>query len=271
MKTSRLFRIAVFVLCATGWCRAADAVMVKADQMEFRLVDFNQEKKITITLTADKIRVDQPQDKFAFIYDVATKTYTGLELRDAHYWSFNWNQVQAHVQASQRYKNRLKDLNIEGFASYDLARKDVSEPLPDQPQFIWRSDEKTKKVGSYDCQHWIGDNKAGKNIDAWCVEQRVDGLKEDLDRIKEINEPMALVPVRPVMPPEFFVVVDSLYKAQVSPVEISWGEKEDKTRLTLISIQHKEVPASQFQVPETYLPSKLQALEGIVDEDKDKK
>jgi hypothetical protein len=250
---------------------AADAPPVEAQRLEFEQVDFSDTRKINVTLTPDKIRVDQPQDKFSFIYDVSTKTYTGLEQRDAHYWSFNWPKVQAYVQNSKRYKRRLSDLNIEGYASYDILRPDAPEPLPESPQFVWKADNQTRKISGYDCQHWIGTSKAGKTIEAWCVEQRVGGLKESLDRLKEINEPMGMVAVRPVLPPEFFVVVDSLYKAEVSPVEIAWGPKEDRTRLTLVNIQRKTVPASLFEVPNTYLPTKLQALEGIVEDDKDKK
>lgn len=265
------FLLMLAVLAAGRGFAFADEGKVQAERMEFRVADLTEEKKIIVTLTPAKIRVDQPEDKFAFIYDVATQSYTGLELRDAHYWKFSWPEVQAAVQASKRYKRRLNDLNIEGLASYDITRPDPVETLPETPQFTWRTDDKTKKIGEYDCQHWLGNNRGGKDIEAWCVGQRVGGLKENLDRLKQVNEPMALVAVRPMLPPEFFVVVDSLYKAEVSPVEIAWGDHDDRTRLTLVRIEHKEVPVSLFQVPQTYLPSKLQALEGIVDDDKDKK
>lgn len=266
-----IFFLSLFILSA----HAADAPPLVAQRMEFYLHDQVEGKRIIILLTPEKIRVDQPDDKFAFVYDVATKTYTGLELRDAHYWSFNWPQVQRFVQGTKRYRRRIQDLNIEGFASYDITRPDAPESQPEPTQFIWRTDTTTKKISGYDCQHWLGQNRGGKDVEAWCIEQRIGGLKENLDRLKEINEPMALVPVRPVLPPEFFAVVDSLYKAQVTPVEVGWGNTEkrtdDGTKLTLISIQSKEISPEVFQVPKTYLPTKLQALEGIVDEEKDKK
>lgn len=278
----RLCSFLWFMACAlvcvgnTPSVRAADDAPIAAQRMEFSLHDQVEEKRIIIYLTPDKIRVEQPEDKFAFIYDVATKTYTGLELRDAHYWSFSWPKVQEHVQSTKRYQRRLQDLNIEGFASYDITRPDAPAPSdPDSPQFIWRPDTAKKKISGYECQLWKGENRGGKDLEAWCVEQRVGGLKENLDRIKEVNEPMALVPVRPVLPPEFFVAVDSLYKAQVTPVEVAWGgtkqsRDDDRTRLTLRSIESKQISPALFTVPKTYLPSKLQALEGVVDEDKDK-
>lgn len=275
MILPRFYRFALFALSMLT-AFAADDAPIPAQRMEFYLRDQVEGKRIIIYLTPDKIRVEQPEDKFAFIYDVPTKTYTGLELRDAHYWTFSWPKVQAHVQSTKRYQRRLQDLNIEGFASYDITRPDPTPTLPESPQFIWRTGEGKKKVSGYECQLWLGDNRGGKDLEAWCVEQRVGGLKENLDRIKEVNEPIALVAVRPVMPPEFFVAVDSLYKAQVTPVEIAWGgtkqaRGDDKTRLTLTSIQTKEVSPALFVVPKTYLPTKLLALEGITEEDKEKK
>lgn len=268
------FSLGLFVSGLLSPVLAADAPPLQAERMEFYLRDQVEGKKIIVYLTPAKIRVEQPEDKFAFIYDVATQTYTGLELRDAHYWTFSWPKVQAHVQSSRRYQRRLQDLNIEGFASYDITRPDAPSSEPAAPQFIWRTGDKKKKIGEYECQLWLGENRGGKNLEAWCIEQRVGGLKENLDRLKEINEPMALVPVRPVLPPEFFVAVDSLYKAQVTPVEIAWGsvqdKSEEKTRLTLMGIQRKEISPALFEVPKTYLPSKLQALEGVSEDEGEK-
>lgn len=275
MTFPRLTLLAFFGLLAVSVV-AAENAPIQAQRLEFYLHDQVEGKRIIIYLTPEKIRVEQPEEKFAFIYDVATKVYTGLELRDAHYWSFSWPKVQEHVLSTKRYQRRLQDLNIEGFASYDITRPDAPVAAPETPQFIWRTGEGKKKISGYDCQLWLGENRGGKDLEAWCIEQRVGGLKENLDRIKEVNEPIALVAVRPVMPPEFFVAVDSLYKAQVTPVEVAWGgtkqsRGDDKTRLRLVSIQTKEVSPKLFAVPEGYLPAKLQALEGVTDEDKEKK
>jgi hypothetical protein len=238
-----------------------------AQLVEFQLREAGENKKISLILTPEKIRVDQPAEKFAAIYLAAGDKYTGLELRDATYWEFSWPEVQAVVQRSKRYERRLHDLNIEGMASYDLTRPDPAESLPESPIYLWRPTGVKRKIGIYETAQWIGQSASAPSVEAWCVEKELPGLKLSLDQIKKINEPMALVPVRPILPAIAFRVVDSLFKAHVTPIEILWGDGGDRNRLTLTRLESKKMDLKSFAVPNTFRKVQLNALDGILEND----
>jgi len=264
MNVSSLSRLTLALFCLVAVARAANPPG-PAQLLEFQVREAGETKKLALILTPEKIRVDQPDDKVAAIYEASNEKFTGLELRDGTYWEFSWPEIQATIQKSKRYERRFHDLNIEGLASYDLTRPDPVDVVPDAPIYQWRPTGEKRRIGAYETAQWLGTSATAPPVEAWCVENQLAGLKPALDQVKKINEPMALVPVRPILPAIAFLVVDSLFKAQVVPVEIDWGQSTDRNRLTLVKLESKNVDSKSFSVPNTYRKVQLNALDGILE------
>jgi hypothetical protein len=256
--------LAVCLVAAALSVQTHGGEAVPAREILFTVKEAGRTQKIQALVAADKIRVNQPDEKFALLYESAGQLYTGLELRDAHYWQFRWPEVEAAIRESRRYADRLRNLDIEGLASYDLERPAANESAASSPPlYRWKPGGKKKRIGAYECELWLGQSEQAPAVEAWCVETQVPLFHELLERLREINEPMALAPLRPLLPPLYFVVAESLRKAGVTPVELSWTQHSSPSQVTFQGAGEKKTESGQWKIPEGYLKSEMGALEGI--------
>ena len=59
-----------------------------------------------------------------------------------------------------------------------------------------------------ECVRWTGDTVSGESVEAWCVNGTLPKMQAAMERLRAINEPMALVPVRSLVPPLVFPIYD---------------------------------------------------------------
>jgi hypothetical protein len=104
---------------------------------------------------------------------------------------------------------------------------------------------------------------SGSPVEAWCCTTPLPKVHEALARLREINEPIALVPVRSLMPAFVFEVVDDLAKGGVTPIDITWGDDQEKDHFTLVSAKTREGRAKLFAVPSLYVKTTLVTMDGI--------
>ena len=256
----------------------------------FAVTTDGENHKMVVTPTPTLLRVDEPSDGFSIIYNARTEHYTGLELRNYTYWEFSWPEVRNAVEGSKRYETRLRELGNEGINSdspdvdpnaplssgiepgsppaFDTNAVNTSEPAPtadsDTSGYVWRPTTDHKRILSYDCVHWVGESVSGSPVDAWCYPGLLAPVETALSQLRMINEPIALVPVRTLLPPFVFEINDALARGGVTPLLISWGDNEDKNRFELLSIKTREGKASLFTVPKLYIKTTLVTMDGMM-------
>jgi len=224
---------------------------------------------LTVTMGPTLLRIDQPVDRLSVIYDSQADHYTGLEHSNYTYWEFSWPEVRALVETSQRYETRLRDLNSEGLSitppSTDTnAPGEASNTIgSDNSGYVWRQTPDKKKVAGFDCNRWTGDTVSGESVEAWCYNGTLPKMQAAMERLRVINEPMALVPVRPVVPPLVFSFYDALIKGGVTPIVITWGGNRDKNSFAYVETKTRDGKSSIFTVPKTYMKTTLVTMDGM--------
>jgi hypothetical protein len=91
-------------------------------------------------------------------------------------------------------------------------------------------------------------------------------VTEAIARLREVNEPMALVPVRVIVPDFIFPVYDALTKAGMTPVLINWGSGTEKSTFRLVDQKARPYQARLFTVPKLYVKTTLITMDGLVPE-----
>ncbi len=267
------------------------------DVVTFEVRDEDGSRKIVVTPAPGLLRVDVPDDGLSIIYRPATQFYIGLENRNYTYWEFSWPDVEAAVKGSTRYQTRLKDLGTEGlngylpdadgtapstnaptdnpFAASDTLMDTNSPPAPaptpaavppaseNVSGYVWRPAGDKKRIADIDCVKWTGESVSGSPVEAWCCTTPLPKVRDALARLREINEPIALVPVRSLLPAFVFEVVDDLAKGGVTPIDITWGDDADKDHFALVSVKTREGRAKLFAVPSLYVKTTLVTMDGI--------
>jgi hypothetical protein len=264
------------------------------DVVTFQVHDEDGNRKIVVTPAPGLLRVDVPDDGLSIIYHPASQFYIGLENRNYTYWEFSWPDVEAAVEGSTRYQTRLKDLGTQGLNGY-MPDADGSAPSTNAPTdnpfaasdalmatnstpasapaappasenvsgYIWKPVGDKKRIADIDCVKWTGESVSGSPVEAWCCMTPLPKVRDALARLREINEPIALVPVRSLMPAFVFEVVDDLAKGGVTPIDITWGDDEDKNHFALVSVKTREGRAKLFAVPSLYVKTTLVTMDGI--------
>ena len=200
--------------------------------------------------------------------------------------------MEAAVEGSTRYQTRLKDLGTQGlngympdadggapstnaptdnpFAASDALMATNSPPAPAAPPasanvsgYVWRPAGDKKRIADIDCVKWTGESVSGSPVEAWCCMTPLPKVREALARLREINEPIALVPVRSLMPSFVFEVADDLARGGVTPVDITWGDDENKDHFALVSVKTREGRAKLFTIPSLYVKTTLVTMDGI--------
>jgi hypothetical protein len=148
------------------------------------------------------------------------------------------------------------------------APADSSLSAPDDSGYVWHQTAERKKIAGIDCLRWTGDTVSGENVEAWCSTAPLPKVQAAMERLREINEPVALVPVRTLVPDFVFPVYNALVRGGVTPVTIIWGDGEDKNRFSLVEAQTRDGKANLFTVPNLYMKTTLITMDGLIDQKK---
>ena len=222
------------------------------------------------------LRVDEPDDGYSVIYDPQTEHYTGLEHRNYTYWEFSWPEVRAAVENSKRYEARLQELSNEGLNSdvrpaprpTPMRAPHPRRPAADDSGYVWHPTAEKKRIAGLDCVRWTADTVSGEPVEAWCYGGPLPKLQAAVERLRAINEPIALVPVRTLVPDFVFPVYGALVKGGVTPVLINWGDDRNKNHFRFVEAKMRDGKLGLFTIPKLYMKTTLITMDGLIDQKK---
>jgi len=217
------------------------------------------------------MRIDVPSQAYSLIYDHQGEQYIGLEHSNYTYWQFSWPEVRAAVESSKRYASRLQELNLAGISTDSTPVTTNASPtssIPDTSGYVWKQTLDHKNIAGLDCVRWSGDTVSGDHVEAWCFNGPLPKLQTAVERIHTINEPMALVAIRTLIPPFVFPVFGALVRGGVTPVVISWGSEHAKNSFAFVECKSREVKPDLFTVPKLYMKTTLVSMDGMMDQKK---
>jgi hypothetical protein len=271
----------IFVLPTLAGAAPADnnatppvAVPAFLDVVTFLVHTDGENHKMIVTSGPGLMRVDEPDDRYSIIYNPQTEHYTGLEHGNYTYWEFSWPEVRAAVEASKRYEAHLQEMtldDIDGSAQTPAtnAPADSTAPVPeDNSGYVWHQTTDRKKIAGIDCLRWTGDSVSGESVEVWCSTAPLSKVEAAMDRLRTINDPVALVPVRTLVPDFVFPVYSALVRGGVTPVVITWGGVEEKNRFAFVEARTIEGKAGLFSVPNLYMKTTLITMDGLTDQKK---
>jgi hypothetical protein len=284
LPTRILFLFPGILLAATLSAQAADnkadpvtppvAAPAFLDVVSFEFHADGENHKVVVTTSPTLLRVDEPDDGYSIIYNPQTDHYTGLEHRNYTYWEFSWPEVRAAVENSKRHEARLQELSNEGLNG-DTASPATNAPNAasssagsDDSGYVWRATTDKKRIADLDCVRWTGDTVSGVSVEAWCANGPLPKLQAAVERLRAINEPMAMVPVRTIVPDFVFPVYAALVKGGVIPILITWGGDRNKNHFRFVEAKTRDGRLSLFTVPKLYMKTTLVTMDGIVDQKK---
>jgi hypothetical protein len=265
----------------TSLVRAADAPAPAAppvpapafvDVVSFDFDDNGEIHKAVVTSAPNLLRVDEVDEGYSILYNPQTDFYTGLEHRNYTYWQFSWPEVRAAVETSKRHEARLQELGNEGLnsdsldASLNTNSASGSTAGTDDSGYVWHPTTDRKRLAGLDCIRWVGDTVSGESVEAWCYAGTLPKLQTAIDELRKINEPIALVPVRTVVPDFIFPVYSALLKGGVTPLLINWGDGQEKHHFRYIEARTNPGKLSLFTVPKLYTKTTLITMDGMIQE-----
>jgi hypothetical protein len=261
------------------------------DAVTFEMRMDGESHKMVVMTAPGQMRVDEPTDGYSILYRSAAQFYIGLEHRNYTYWEFSWPGVKDAIENTQRYETRVKDLGTQGLNGYlpdsetpagggvsagaipedasmagaDAAATNAAAAAPEGQVsgYVWKPTTEKKRIAGLECVRWTGESVSNDPVEAWCYPGALPKVQAALAAVRAINEPMALVPVRTLVPPFVFEVEDDLQKGGVTPVLISWGSDQEKNRFGLVSVKTREGEAKLFTVPPLYVKTTLVTMDGI--------
>jgi hypothetical protein len=279
-----LLRLSFFLLIAAPVALAADNPATPAtppmaapaflDVVTFEFTADDESHKAVVTMSPTLFRVDELTEGYSVIYNPQTEYYLGLEHRNYTWWGFSWPEVRAAVETSKRHEDRLQELGNEGLTedtddtstNTPDASSSSSSAGDDDSGYVWHPTNEHKRIADLDCVRWTGDSVSGENVEAWCYAGAVPKVQAAIDRLRIIEEPMALVPVRDVVPDFIFPVYAALLKGGVTPLLINWGDDQSKNHFRLVSQQTRDGKISLFTVPKLYIKTTLITMDGMIKE-----
>jgi hypothetical protein len=254
------------------------------DVVTFEYRTENENHKVVVSTSPTLTRIDIPDEGYSFLYNPATDYYTGLEHKNYTYWEFSWPDVRNAVEGSKRYEKRLEQLGSESMASdasdtstnsANTVSADATTNAPtdtsnagsqvDSEGYVWRPTIEKKKISDLDCIGWKGESLGALDMEAWCYAGPLPKLQAAIDTLRKVNEPMALVPIRTVVPDEIFPAYDALVKGGVTPVMITWGDEHNKNNFRFVSAKTEDGKLALFTVPKLYVKTTLVTMDGILD------
>ncbi len=84
-------------------------------------------------------------------------------------------------------------------------------------------------------------------------------------QLHTVDEPMALVPVRTIVPDFIFLVYGALTRSGVTPVMITWGADQEKGEFRLEKMETRPGKLALFTVPKLYIKTTLVTMDGLID------
>ena len=221
--------------------------------------DFEQEYRIVEQ--AGIWRIDATTKFWSILYDSHRGQYTGLEHRDGAYWEFRWQDVQKAIQGTKHHFNRLSDLNIEGFSSYDLTRP-ANEKEKIEP---WRG-SKISKVESWmklDSRFWELDQREKGEIRAQTVTHPF--IKEFFNQFIPIHDQIRQAAVRPFWPEKVDEALIYLRAQEEVGVKLEWGSRKNPSYWKIARFEEQSSePEIFFQIPKKYHPTTIESLRGLL-------
>jgi hypothetical protein len=136
----------------------------------------------------------------------------------------------------------------------------------DDSGYVWHPSADRKRIGDFNCVRWTGDTISGESVEAWCYNGVLPQVQTALAHLRTIDEPVALVPVRTVVPEFVFPVYDALLKGGVTPILITWGAEGDKNHFRFLESATREGKMSLFAVPKLYMKTTLITMDGMIKE-----
>src|SRR5258707_4783635 len=220
------------------------------------------------------LRVDEPDGGYSLLYDPQNDHYTGLEHRNYTCWEFSWPEVRAAVETSKRYEPHLQDLGGQGISLDATAPPASNAPSPapssglDNSGYVWHPTTDKKRVAGIDCVRWTGDTVSGESVEAWCTDAPMPEVQAAIARVRVINEPMALVPIRTLVPALVFPIYDALGKGGVTPLLINWVGDRRKNHFAFVEAKTRDGKLSLFTIPKLYMKTTLITMDGMIDQKK---
>jgi len=244
------------------------------DSVAFEFNSGDETHKVIVTNGPSLARVDETTEGYSVIYNPQTDFYTGLEHRNYTYWEFSWPQVRDAVENSKRHEARLQELGNEGLNGESTApatnAPDVSAPtasagISDDSGYVWHPTTDHKRIADLECIRWTGDTVSGdEHVEAWCYAGPLPKVQAAIDRLRAMSEPLALVPVRNVVPDFIFPVYAALTKGGVVPLLINWGDGEEKSYFRFVNSETRDGKLSLFTVPKLYVKTTLITMDGMI-------
>jgi len=240
------------------------------DVVSFAVQADGEHHKMIVISAPGALRVDEPEDGYSVIYHPQTDQYTGLEHRNDTYWEFSWPEVRDAVMASKRYEAHLQDLGNLGISDENAptTNNPTASALPDNAGYVWRQTNDKKNIAGLDCVRWVGETVGGESIEAWCFNGLLPKVQAAMNQLRIINEPMALVPIRTLVPPLVFPVYDALARGGVTPVLINWGGDQEKDQFAWLETKTRPGDLRLFTVPKLYLKTTLISMDGMIEQNK---
>jgi hypothetical protein len=234
-------------------------------------------RKIVVTTSSALVRIDEPDDRWSFLYDPTSQFYTGIEHGNYTYWTFSWPEVRSVVETSKRGEKRLQDMSLNGLNADNpppTTNAPSVTPTPDSTAlangddsgYVWKQAGDKKRIAGLDCQRWTGESLSGENCVVWCYNGPLPRVTAAVARLRETDEPVALVPFRTVVPDFIFPICDALAKSGLTPVQINWGSDTDKGEFLLVEQKTQPYDAKLFTVPALYRKTTLMTLDGMIPE-----
>jgi len=241
------------------------------DVVSFEFHADGENHKIVVTNGPTLARVDEATDGYSIIYDPRTDFYTGLEHRNYTYWEFSWPAVRDAVENSKRHEARLQELSNEGLNgdsdSVSTNAPDASSASAGAPSddsgYVWQPGTEHKRIADLDCVRWVSDTLSGEHVEAWCYAGPAPKVRAAIDRLRAMSEPLALVPVRNVVPDFIFPVYAALTRGGVTPLFITWGDGEEKSFFRLVEARSREGKPGVFTIPKLYVKTTLITMDGM--------
>jgi hypothetical protein len=246
------------------------------DVVTFNMYADGENHKMVVTLSPSLVRLDAIEDRYSIIYDPRSEDYIGLEHSNDTYWQFSWPGVQAKVARSKRYEGHLRDLLSQGINPDDpsgtAAPANDANSVPAAPSsgtdgdssgYVWKQTGEHKKIAGLDCVRWTGESVSNPEVEAWCYSGPLPAVRTAFAEIRAMNEPMALVPVRTLVPAFLFTIYDSLVKGGGTPLLVTWGGEQEKNKFSLAKATTRDNKPELFAIPRLYIKTTLITMDGI--------
>ena len=246
------------------------------DVVSFEFNSEGEPHKIVVTSAPSLARVDETTEGYSVIYNPATDFYTGLEHRNYTYWQFSWPEIRDAVETSKRHEARLQQLNNEGLTGENDATFSTNAPdasvapasgsaggVSDDSGYVWRPTTDHKRIADLQCVRWISDTLSGEHVEAWCYAGPVPKVQAAIERLRVMSEPLALVPVRTIVPDFIFPVYTALIRGGVTPLLITWGDGDNKSYFRLVQVSTRDGKIALFTVPKLYVKTTLITMDGM--------